>query len=64
MKVAAKIPETKNDITEMNDLGLNRPSPQTPWPDVHPFPNLVPIPTRNPPIAYANGLAEDGDNNT
>ena len=63
MKVAERIPEIKNDNTETNDLGLNRPSPHTPWPDVHPLPNLVPIPTQNPAIAYASGLAVDGDSN-
>jgi len=33
------------------DLTENLGNPHTPWPLVHPFPSLVPKPTRNPAIA-------------
>lgn len=35
--------------TAIQDLFDHLGKPQTPWPEVHPFPIFVPIPTRKPP---------------
>lgn len=37
-------------IVAMIDRGETRAMPQTPCPEVHPPPNVTPIPTRNPPM--------------
>lgn len=43
------IPVVINVHTATNDLTLNLGNPQTPWPDVHPFPIFVPKPIKSPP---------------
>jgi hypothetical protein len=54
--VAIAIAEHKKTPTATNERILNRANPQSPWPLVHPFPNLVPNPTRRP--ANANPKKE------
>ena len=47
-KVAVKIPVVINIITAKIDLIDNLGIPQTPCPEVHPFPIFEPKPTKNP----------------
>jgi len=44
------IPNEINITVEIIDRFDNREIPQTPWPEVHPFPSKVPNPTRRPAI--------------
>ena len=48
------MPKLINIIIAHIDLLENLGSPQTPCPEVQPFPNLAPIPTNKPAIAKPN----------
>ena len=46
--VAVRAPVHMKQATASMDRMEKRGIPQTPWPLVHPFPSLVPKPTKNP----------------
>ena len=50
-KSAVNIPTVMKVITAKSEVVESDAKPLIPWPDVHPLDNLVPKPTRKPPIA-------------
>ncbi|AAC82829.1 unknown (plasmid) [Halobacterium salinarum NRC-1] len=52
---AVTMATVRNARTPTMDVFEAEPTPQTPWPDVHPLPTRVPMPTKTPPTSSRHG---------